>query len=718
MRLLGKPVNAPFSLHSILTRGLLCLAALILLALAYFSHHQYNFLRETSFGQIEGRITQEVIAEAHELQLFISNVEREARHLSNLISTGELDRDDYKKALSDLVGSNKLYFGGAIAFSPYAFSPETRLYAPYYSKRDGKLNFMELEDGYDYTLPEHKWFSEAIDSGDRWSAPYFDEGAGEALMTTYSSVFYARIDGTRKPIGVVTIDVAIDDIGHIVDNLNYGSKGTVRLTDGDGMYIFGSEKSRVIEKSSILSPDRWANKESADTVRQLLASPAAGVAVVLESGSDTPTWVSMATVKSTGWKMIDIFEQQELAPHSIAMRHQAMITVSLLVAAICLGLLAVNFINSRSGIIGWPTSFLITFALAAGTGAIWDISKQYESARRHIPMEINSKRQELAVEARVLKEAADRSAIPPVLIPTGVYLESIKFTSPMDIMLIGTVWQKFDTEKHRDVARGVIFPGAETVRMSAPSVSQSGNTEVVRWKFQGSLRISLDYRRFPLILDSVSLPMMPKDTMGHVMLIPDLDSYPYLSASSLPGIASEVFIAGWRLKRSFFELRDWKQRTTFGLNDSFDVDNYPEFYLTIEIEKVFIHAFISFLTPLIIAFIMVFILVLLSTRDKERLEFMRTGIGFDIGVSASIFFVVVLSHISLRQRIITEDIFYLEYFYFLMYANMLWVCFHSIFNGTHPDVVRKMTLGLTAKKAYFPVSFAIIFAFTLTTFYS
>ena len=195
---------------------------------------------------------------------------------------------------------------------------------------------MQLEDGYDYSLPEHKWFSEAIESGNRWSAPYFDDGAGEALMTTYSSVFYATIDGIRKPIGVVTIDIAIDDLGQIVDELNYGSKGTVRLTNSDGTYIFGSDKSRVIEKSSILSLDRWANTESADKVRQLLESPAAGVAVVLESGSDTPTWVSMATVESTGWKMIDIFAQQERAPHSIAMRHQVMITRSLLVAAICL----------------------------------------------------------------------------------------------------------------------------------------------------------------------------------------------------------------------------------------------------------------------------------------------------------------------------------------------------------------------------------------------
>ena len=208
------------------------------------------------------------------------------------------------------------------------------------------------------------------------------------------------------------------------------------------------------------------------------------------------------------------------------------------------------------------------------------------------------------------------------------------------------------------------------------------------------------------------------DAVGNAMLVPDLGAYPQLAPSTLPGIGPDTYLAGWRLERSFFELREWRQRTTFGLNDNFQVENFPEYYWTVEIEKVFIHAFISFLTPLIIAFVMVFILLLLSTRDKEKLDLMRTGIGFDIGVSASIFFVVVLSHISLRQKIISVEIFYLEYFYLLMYSNLLWVCFHSILNTTHPALVHRLTMGVTAKKAYFPVSFAIMFAFTWLAFYA
>lgn len=134
MGLLQKTDKTPVSLSSIWIRGTILLVAIILLISAYFSHQQYTVLRDTSFEDIEKRITQEVIAEAFELQSFVSDVERDATHLADLISTGELNRDRYNEALSDLVSSNRLYFGGVIAFSPYAFSPEKRLHATYYKK--------------------------------------------------------------------------------------------------------------------------------------------------------------------------------------------------------------------------------------------------------------------------------------------------------------------------------------------------------------------------------------------------------------------------------------------------------------------------------------------------------------------------------------------------------------------------------------------------------
>lgn len=122
--------------------------------------------------------------------------------------------------------------------------------------------------------------------------------------------------------------------------------------------------------------------------------------------------------------------------------------------------------------------------------------------------------------------------------------------------------------------------------------------------------------------------------------------------------------------------------------------------------------------PLVIAMTIAFFTLLISTRDKNRLDVLRTGVGFDIGISTSIFFVVVLSHIGLRERIVSEEVFYLEYFYLLMYANLIWICCHSILSGLNVQLLDKVTFGVSAKKAFFPVNFLLMFTFTWLIFYS
>ena len=695
------------------------LVAIALFVIGALNVVEYFDLRAQSYETIRQQEATDVIAEAHQFHRIIDRAERAAEKLAQAIGDGRIPMESYNQALSDLVQSDELFYGGAIAFAPYAYKPQVELYAPYFAKKNDSLEFMQIEDSYDYTLPQHTWFGAAMNSGSRWSDPYFDDSLGDILMTTYSAVFYRDgPEGVKEAIGVVTIDISIDDIGHIVQALDYGSKGYAEVVTADGAYLFSPKKERVLEDESILSPARWNDDEGLQRLREHLLDGSSGVVKLTAAGESSPTWLSIAPIESTGWRIVDNFNQSEISPYTVPMRHKLMYAIAAIVIGLIVLLVFGNFVKPTEGVLSWTTAALLTLVFAIAVNVIWSITGQYESSRNGQFSAVSSQREVLTVQRETSVFSRQHTTREPFFIPTGIYIESLKFTSPNDILIIGSVWQKFDLEKHGHVVRGVLFPGAETVRMSEPSVSRSGNTEVVRWKFQGSLRLALDYRRFPLILDSVSLGLIPRDTLGNVMLVPDLGAYPFLAPKSLPGMGPNVFLAGWELERSFFELRKSQQRTTYGLNDSFEIHKFPELFWTVEVKKVFIHAFISFLTPLILAFIMVFILLLLSTRDREQLEFMRTGVGFDIGVSASIFFVVVLSHISLRQKIISEEIFYLEYFYLLMYANMLWVCFHSIMNVKNPDLIKYLTLGVTAKKAYFPVSFAIMFVFTWLTFFA
>ena len=215
-----------------------------------------------------------------------------------------------------------------------------------------------------------------------------------------------------------------------------------------------------------------------------------------------------------------------------------------------------------------------------------------------------------------------------------------------------------------------------------------------------------------------SMGIFSRDTAHNVMLLPDLQSYSYHSPSALPGLGPDVFLLGWLLQSSYFELLPWRHNTTFGRSDTLKTEPPPELYFSVGMEKAFLHSIISSLTPLIIALLISFITLLISTSDQTRLDVLRTGVGFDIGISTSICFVVVLSHIGLRERIVSEEVFYLEYFYMLMYANLIWKCCHSILSGLHSPALAKLTFGVSAKKAFFPVNLLVIFVFTWFAFYS
>ena len=88
-------------------------------------------------------------------------------------------------------------------------------------------------------------------------------------------------------------------------------------------------------------------------------------------------------------------------------------------------------------------------------------------------------------------------------------------------------------------------------------------------------------------------------------------------------------------------------------------------------EKVFVNSVIFNVTPLATKMAISCIVLLISTRDIARLNRLRTGVGFDIGICANVFFVVALSHIGLRNNIVSDEICYFESFCMAMYLNII-----------------------------------------------
>ena len=693
----------------------------MLLALGIIALNSFEYWRLHISALDEHKLAYQTgtVRAAMDMERTFRYVETTTDAMAQAITDGSLPKEQYESALAEMLRKEDIFYGAAIAYAPYAFDPERKLYAPYYSKKDGVLQFMYIEESYDYTQGDQEWYEQAMTSGSRWSKPYFDEAVGDILMVTYSSVVYRDQGvGEREAVAVVTIDLGIEAIGDTVKAFGLGGTGYAEIVTGEGLYLHSPTQSLVLNRETLFDHPRWVEDRGFEHLRELILNDETGVTRVVDLENGLVQWVSVAPIPATPWHIIGNFADADVEPRTPALRHRLMFIALGAVLLLCTaGLFWRVGPLTADAIISWPTSILLTLVLLLGTTQIWRTAMSYSSDVEREVFAVSSQ-QAVAREVRDYRQRAlEHLTEPPIVIPTGVYIESMQSMGASGIRVVGVIWQKYDVETTRDLDRGIVFPGAARVHIGDPVVRRSGESELVRWQFSGEWRFAHHYARYPLLKDVFGIGIFPLDTAENILLVPDTESYPFLSPSSLPGMSPDVFLLGWNVEKSFFELRPWRHNATFGLDPSLKVEPMPELYFSTDLEKAFVHSVISNLTPLAIAMTIAFIALLISTRDKERLEVLGTGVSFDIGICTSIFFVVVLSHITLRQRIISEEIFYLEYFYLLMYANLIWVCCHSILAAYNHPILLKLTCGVSAKKAYFPVNFLLIFVFTWLIFY-
>ncbi|HDS1201315.1 TPA: PAS domain S-box protein [Shewanella algae] len=145
-----------------------------------------------------------------ELSLAQRDSQTLAYSLGNLESFERLQQaDNLYQLLRDRLQRNLNFYGSAIAFQP-GFLPGQKRFAPYAFRQDLSIVTMDIgQEAYDYTSGEWDWWTEALKHAEGyWTAPYFDEGAGNALMITFSQPFGSE----GAPLGVVTTDLALSSL--------------------------------------------------------------------------------------------------------------------------------------------------------------------------------------------------------------------------------------------------------------------------------------------------------------------------------------------------------------------------------------------------------------------------------------------------------------------------------------------------------------------------
>lgn len=265
-------------------------------------------------------------------------------------------------------------------------------------------------------------------------------------------------------------------------------------------------------------------------------------------------------------------------------------------------------------------------------------------------------------------------------IKTGVFIQSMQFSNSYDVNLTGYIWQRYgpgvrDSLGLDSLDVGFILPeqinsGSDIEPREVYRLMQ-GDEELVGWYFEATLRQPFDYRSYPFDHQSVWIRMWPKNFADNVVLIPDYESYTSTSTDSIFGIEDEIVLGGWKLLNTFFNYKESDYDTDFGIKGYQGQDGFPELHYNLLVKREVENSFFVYILPLFLFAVLLFALLLTVSKNIKNNNHFGFSTNNFVATSSALFFVMMLSHIQLRQQFEGGNIVYMDCFYILMYAMMV-----------------------------------------------
>jgi phosphoserine phosphatase RsbU/P len=279
----------------------------------FISTFSYNYWYSSTMllRDIEKSAGYLTTATVHKIETVLQGVEKLPDFLAVHLENQELDKEELHQFISEVVSLNEEIFGSTVAYEPFAFDPNERFFSPYYYKDGENLAFRYL-GGDDYIYFQWDWYLIPKELNEPvWSEPYFDEGGGDILMSTYSVPFYKRSDGKRIFQGVVTVDLSLAWLVDIIASVSLFESGYAFLISQNGVFVT-HPKSDLIMNEKIFD---LAEEQSDNALREIgrnMIRGKKGFAPYSSVLFDTKSWIYYAPLASTGWSIGVVFPEDEL----------------------------------------------------------------------------------------------------------------------------------------------------------------------------------------------------------------------------------------------------------------------------------------------------------------------------------------------------------------------------------------------------------------------
>ena len=292
------------SISGRLTARVLIVSAIIFtLTFTVFLRMAANKVREEATHKAHSELSNAI----HQIDAVLESVEVAIENTAWIVPH-RLDSPDFMYDITErLLKNNEFIYGSSIAFEPGYFGSEGHFFAPYsYRDENGEIKSKQLgSETYDYHYMDWYQIPKLLDRP-YWSEPYYDDGGGDMIMTTYSKPLY---DSNGKMYAMITADLSLEWLTDLVGKIKAFDTSYNLMVSRNSSYIVNPNRDLILNET-IFSSTYGDNEESLKKLQDDMVNCRAGE--VLRKNNGARYFVFYSPVETTCWSVAIVCPVSEL----------------------------------------------------------------------------------------------------------------------------------------------------------------------------------------------------------------------------------------------------------------------------------------------------------------------------------------------------------------------------------------------------------------------
>lgn len=208
--------------------------------------------------------------------------------------------DSLSRIITAVAENNDLIVSSGIAFEPGYYPQKGKYFMPYVSVINGKAELTVLgSQSYDYPCMDWYLIPKLLKRS-YWSEPYYDQGGGNFIMSTYSMPLYNK---KGEVYAIFTANISLSQFTDMVDRLKPYSSSFTFLLSRNGSYLTHRDHDKIMNETIFTDAFSSNMPEKEQIGREMIAGHTGTTRIKLDG---KPVYTFYTTIPHIGWSVANV----------------------------------------------------------------------------------------------------------------------------------------------------------------------------------------------------------------------------------------------------------------------------------------------------------------------------------------------------------------------------------------------------------------------------